>query len=92
MMGMQARARLVLWFALRYLPEDGANCIPRITAMARNSPYRTAFHIRKGSFHRWLGKSEGSPITAEDIAKGKAAGGHPEKMAQFAENAKKFHH
>lgn len=40
----------------------------------------------KGAFHRWLGKSEDEPITAADIAKGKAAGGHPEKMAVQAQN------
>jgi hypothetical protein len=43
-------------------------------------------NIAKGAFHRWLGKSEDQPITAADIAKGKAAGGHAEKMAIFAEN------
>lgn len=52
----------------------------------------TIGHIAKGAFHRWLGKSEDEPITAADIAKGKAAGGHPAKMAQFAESAKHFHH
>lgn len=40
----------------------------------------------KGAFHRWLGKSLDEPITAADIAKGKAAGGHPEKMAVQAQN------
>ena len=48
--------------------------------------------IAHGTFHKWLGKSEGEPITAADIANGKAAGGHPAKMAQFAENAKHFSH
>jgi hypothetical protein len=43
-------------------------------------------HIEKGAFHKWLGKSEDEPITAADIAKGKAAGGHAAKMAVFAEN------
>jgi hypothetical protein len=43
-------------------------------------------HIKKGAFHKWLGKSEDQPITHEDIARGKAAGGHAAKMAQFAEN------
>jgi hypothetical protein len=42
--------------------------------------------IKKGAFHAWLGKSEDQPITAADIAKGKAAGGHAEKMATFAQN------
>lgn len=59
-------------------------------ANKRNSHYRAAFHIRKGGFHKWLGKSPDAPITAEDIAKGKAAGGHAAKMAQFVENAQ--HH
>jgi hypothetical protein len=58
----------------------------------RDSKYRTAFHVRKGGFHKWLGKKEGEPITAEDIARGKAAGGHAQKMAQFAENAKHWSH
>jgi len=43
-------------------------------------------HIAKGAFHRWLGKSEDEPITAADIARGKAAGGHAAKMATFAQN------
>lgn len=43
-------------------------------------------HIEKGAFHAWLGKSEDEPITAADIAKGKAAGGHAAKMATFAQN------
>lgn len=43
-------------------------------------------HIKKGAFHKWLGKSEDEPITAADIAKGKAAGGHAAKMATFAQN------
>lgn len=47
--------------------------------------------IKKGGFHKWLGKSQDKPITSADIAKGKAAGGHPAKMAQFAENAKDWH-
>lgn len=46
----------------------------------------SSLHIKHGAFHRWLGKSENEPITAADIAKGKAAGGHAEKMAIFAQN------
>ena len=56
------------------------------------SKYRTAFHVRKGGFHKWLGKKPDEPITEADIAKGKAAGGHAEEMATFAENAKDWHH
>lgn len=44
------------------------------------------FEVKKGAFHKWLGKSEDEPITAADIAKGKAAGGHAAKMATFAQN------
>ena len=46
----------------------------------------SAIHVKPGAFHAWLGKSPDEPITAADIAKGKAAGGHAEKMAIFAQN------
>jgi len=46
--------------------------------------------IKKGAFHRWLGKSENQSITTADIKKGLAAGGHAARMANFAKNAK--HH
>ena len=42
--------------------------------------------VKKGAFHRWLGKSQDELITAADIKKGKAAGGHAAKMATFAQN------
>ena len=48
--------------------------------------------IKKGGFHAWLGKDPSEPITDADIAKGKAAGGHPAKMASFAESARKWKH
>lgn len=47
-------------------------------------------NIKKGAFHAWLGKKPDEPITDADIAKGKAAGGHPAKMAHFAEQARKW--
>jgi hypothetical protein len=49
-------------------------------------------HIKKGAFHKWLGKSEDEPITAADIKKGLAAGGHAAKMAEFAKASKHFVH
>ena len=62
--------------------------------MAARKPikaYRTPFHVHKGNFHKWLGKKSDSPITAADIAKGKASGEpHVVKMATFAANAKKW--
>lgn len=58
----------------------------------RNSPHRTAFNIRKGKFHEWLGKKKSEPITEEDIEKGLKAGGHPARMAAFAKAAKHFKH
>jgi hypothetical protein len=58
----------------------------------RDSKYRHGFNIRRGLFHRWLGKKEGEPITEADIAKGEAAGGHPAKMAAFAKAARHFKH
>jgi hypothetical protein len=48
--------------------------------------------IKHGAFHKFLGKKEGAPITGSDIKKGLAAGGHAAKMANFARNAKKWHH
>ncbi len=60
-------------------------------AKKRIKTYRKPFHIRKGNFHKWLGKKSDSPITAADIAKGKASGEpHVVKMATFAANAKKW--
>jgi hypothetical protein len=49
-------------------------------------------HIKHGAFHKWLGKSEGEPITGADIEKGLKAGGHAAKMAAFAKAARKFKH
>ena len=58
----------------------------------RGSTYRAAFHVRKGNFHKWLGKKPDSPITAADIAKGKASSDpHVVKMATFAANSKRWH-
>jgi hypothetical protein len=58
----------------------------------RKKPYRAPLHVGKGRFHKWLGKKSDSPITAADIAKGKASGDpHVVKMATFAANAKKWH-
>ena len=58
----------------------------------RNSTARAPFHIRKGAFHKWLGKKPDAAITASDIAKGKASDDpHAVKMATFAANAKKWH-
>lgn len=46
--------------------------------------------IKKGAFHRWLGKSESATITDADIAKGLASGdAHVRKMANFAKNMRK---
>jgi hypothetical protein len=43
--------------------------------------------IKKGAFHKWLGKSPDSPITNADIEKGlKSKDAHVRKMAQFAKN------
>ncbi len=42
--------------------------------------------IKKGLFHKWLGKPEDEPITDADIKKGLKAGGHAAKMANFARN------
>ncbi len=57
-----------------------------------NEYYDMSFHVKKGAFHRWLGKPEDAPITQADIEKGLAASGHAAKMANFARNARKWHH
>jgi hypothetical protein len=58
----------------------------------RKPSFRAAIHVRKGAFHKWLGKKPDSPITAADIAKGEASNDpHVVKMATFAANSKKWH-
>lgn len=43
--------------------------------------------VKKGGFHKWLGKSEDEDITAADIKKGLASDDpHVKKMALFAKN------
>jgi hypothetical protein len=60
-------------------------------AKRRKPSFRAAIRVRKGTFHKWLGKKPDSPITAADIAKGKASNDpHVVKMATFAANAKKW--
>ena len=48
--------------------------------------------IKKGQMHRDLGKAQDAKITEADISKERAKGGVFAKRAQFAENAKHFHH
>jgi hypothetical protein len=63
----------------------------RMPARRRKSKTLPPIHVRKGAFHKWLGKKPGSPITAADIAKGKASGDpHVVKMANFAASSKKW--
>lgn len=58
----------------------------------RKPSFRAAIHVRKGAFHKWLGKKPDSPITAADIANGEASNDpHVVKMATFAANSKKWH-
>jgi hypothetical protein len=58
----------------------------------RKPSFRAAIQVRKGTFHKWLGKKPNSPITAADIAKGKASDDpHVVKMATFAGNSKEWH-
>ncbi len=50
-------------------------------------------HLKKGAFHKWLGKAEGEKITSDDINRGlKSDDSHARKMAQFAKNARNWHH
>ena len=46
--------------------------------------------IKKGAFHRWLGKDENARITDADITRGLASSDpHVRKMANFAKNMRK---
>jgi len=48
--------------------------------------------VKKNSFHEWLHKNPGEKITDADIEKGlKSDDKHVQKMAKFAQNAKKWH-
>lgn len=50
-----------------------------------------SFDIKKGAFHKWLGKSEDEKITSADIQKGlKSDDEHVRKMAQFAKNSRQW--
>lgn len=43
--------------------------------------------VKKGAFHKWLGKSPDAKITPADVAKGlRSDDAHVRKMAQFAKN------
>jgi hypothetical protein len=60
--------------------------------MELNERAKMHLHIKKGAFHAWLGKDPSQPITGADIQRGLAAGGHAAKMANFAKNARRWHH
>lgn len=47
--------------------------------------------VRSGAFHKWLGKSEHEPITAEDIKLGLASkDGNIRRMAKAAQEKRTF--
>jgi hypothetical protein len=47
--------------------------------------------VKKGGFHKWLGKSEDEPITDADIERGlKSRDPHAREMANFARNSRKW--
>jgi hypothetical protein len=49
-------------------------------------------NLKKNQMHKDLGKAAGAKITGADISREKAKGGVFAKRAQFAANAKKWHH
>jgi hypothetical protein len=49
-------------------------------------------HLKKNQLHKDVGKAPGTTLTEADIAKEKAKGGVFAKRAQFAANAKQWHH
>jgi hypothetical protein len=53
----------------------------------KREPVEESRDIKKGAFHKWLGKSEDDKITQADIDKGlRSNDAHVRKMAQFAKN------
>jgi hypothetical protein len=48
--------------------------------------------LKKNQLHEDVGKAPGAKVTEADIAKEKLRGGVFAKRAQFAENARKWHH
>jgi hypothetical protein len=47
--------------------------------------------LKKGAFHKWLGKKEGEKLTKADIEKGlKSDDEHVREMAQFAKNSEEW--
>ena len=47
----------------------------------------------EGDFHRWAGVPQGQPIPASKIAEGlRSKNPHVRRMANFARNAKHWHH
>jgi hypothetical protein len=48
--------------------------------------------LKKNQLHKDAGKAAGTRISAADLAKEKAKGGVYARRAQFAENARKWHH
>ena len=53
----------------------------------KKQPVEESSDIKKGAFHKWLGKPEDEKITVADINKGlKSKDAHVRKMAQFAKN------
>ena len=48
--------------------------------------------LKKNQLHTDVGKAAGAKVTDADIATEKMKGGVYAKRAQFAENAKKWHH
>ena len=57
------------------------------------SSYRSMFHLRKGGLHKALHVAPDSPIPEGKLhAALHSNSEHLRKMAQFAQNAKSFHH
>lgn len=63
------------------------NCGGKKFVHEPNKKLKESEEIKKGAFHKWLGKSEDADITQEDIDKGlNSKNKHVRKMAQFAKN------
>lgn len=72
------------------LDYDGLNAALEAEHKHAGKPFT---RVKKGTFHKWLGKKPGEKLTAIDIQRGlNSSEPHIRKMAQFAKNARQFKH
>ncbi len=74
-------------------PNESVNSYGKVVGILDMNILESIEDIKKGAFHRWLGKSPDEKITDEDIEKGlESDDEHVRKMAEFAKNARLWKH